>query len=285
MGGIEAGNGKVPFLGLVKDMNGMDIAQIRARLLEYGSCRAYADGFFYTSLSNCTQHTMLRYREEGWNLIGILHGQQLHRATDLAIQPNVVVFRRKAPAFFLEANPWRCKGPHPWLPDLTTGVDHQLAEELGQSAKHGLPITARRFRCRCGCTNLVIQVNSPHGWLNVRCVRCHRDSVVMSLPNFQADFDSLPVLVPTLLLSWLRARKQDAGDESLRHIRYTSWFGFLRRPSPPGKFDQLACSCGQAHFSPRFGHRIPDSCTRRLGFFLAHCGGNLSGVQYFHNLL
>ena len=235
----------------------MDIEQVREHLRRNGWCQAYQDDVLYNTIRNCTKDSLARAYEEGWELVGIFRGSDYSIVSDVAAVPNCTVFRRKAPAFFHAENPWREKGPHAWLPNLTTGVSETMAVELANAGGHGCPIIARRFRCRCGSFHVTACSDPKMGRLDVNCAKCGSRSCIISHADYLGDFDSLTVVIPTLIGSWLRSRKKKTEGDPFRYAKYSSWFGFLRKPQPVAGLQPYRCQCGNDRITLDLGIEYP----------------------------
>jgi hypothetical protein len=155
------------------------IEQIRRLLRKRGWCQVYSDGFFYNTVGNESPDGIEREKELGWGLVGIFAKDKgMALVTEPSVKPNLTVFRKPAPAFFTAENPWADKGPLSWLPDLTVGVEGDLARQLCEAGGHGSPSMARRFRCACGGQAVVCYYDDENGRADAECCSCRRGTLV-----------------------------------------------------------------------------------------------------------
>lgn len=239
----------------------MDIEEIRACLRDEGNCRPCVDGFLYNTIHNCSREMLIREVARGWEVAGIFRGADLTPIPDISGTRNIVVLRRAMPSLFTDENSWKYRGPHPWLPLLTSGVTEALAAELANGCGHDNPVIARRLCCRCRCNKFTLDYNLATGYLHARCLKCRRRSVVLSLDSYQSDCDSPLVLIPTLLATWLHARKDPTSGDPYRFLRYRSWLGFLLTPRPPERVQHYRCRCGKDQVMLDLGIEYPVTTT------------------------
>jgi hypothetical protein len=166
---------------------GVDIEQIRQVLRERGWCQIHGNGFFYNTIGNESPAGIARETKKGWELVGIFGPENdMALVTNPLVKPNLTVFRKPAPAFFTAANPWADKGPLPWLPDLTLGVESDLAHDLCQRGGHGSPGLARRFQCSCGNQTVICHYDDENARADAVCSSCRRRTTICDVQQQQS---------------------------------------------------------------------------------------------------
>jgi hypothetical protein len=155
------------------------IEQIRRVLRKRGWCQVYSDGYFYDTVGNESPKGIERQKEQGWELVGVFAKDKgMALVTEPFVKPNLTVYRKPAPAFFTAENPWADKGALSWLPDLTVGVESDLARKLCQAGGHGSPSIARRFRCACGEQAAVCDYDDENARTEAECCSCGKRTLV-----------------------------------------------------------------------------------------------------------
>lgn len=162
----------------------MSTDDIRNLLRERGWCQVYDRGHFYNTIGNCRPETIASEERQGWTLVGIFFGDDLTLVNDVSLTPNYTVFRKPSPEFFTEANPWKEKGSFPWLPDLASGTEGEVADHLAKAGGHGSPGIARRFQCACGETAVVPFYHEEEGRAEARCSKCDKLTLVTACSDY-----------------------------------------------------------------------------------------------------